>query len=129
MSTAEKNRETRCLSPSPIIEIIVSVVATINSRVAQSLAVQRLCGFSFRDACDGGIVRGHVTAAAVGFVRHEKVEYIHLNPVKAGLVRRPDNWKWSSMHDYTGTVRAPAGAGSPIPVDRISLPTDPRTRI
>jgi putative transposase len=60
---------------------------------------------------------------------HEKVEYIHLNPVKAGLVQRPDDWPWSSVHDYTGTLRAPAGAGSPIPVDRITLPADPRTRI
>jgi putative transposase len=60
---------------------------------------------------------------------HEKVEYIHLNPVRAGLVQRPDDWKWSSVRDYTGTLRAPAGAGSPIPVDRITLPADPRTRI
>lgn len=24
------------------------------------------------------------------------VEYIHENPVKAGLVTRPEDWKWSS---------------------------------
>jgi REP-associated tyrosine transposase len=29
---------------------------------------------------------------------HETVEYIHLNPVKAGLVRRPEDWPWSSVH-------------------------------
>jgi len=50
-------------------------------------------------------------------------------PGQAGLGPRPDDWKWSSVHNYTGTVRAPAGAGSPIPVERISLPADPRTRI
>jgi putative transposase len=39
----------------------------------------------------------------------EKVEYIHLNPVKAGLVKRPEDWPWSCVHDYTGaTNRAPA---------------------
>ena len=39
-------------------------------RVAhQNFAFQKLCGFSFRDTGDGGIMRGHVTAAAVGFVR------------------------------------------------------------
>src|SRR5262249_4790364 len=32
---------------------------------------------------------------------HEKVEYIHLNPVKRGLVTKPEEWKWSSIHDYT----------------------------
>jgi len=38
------------------------------------------------------------------------------------LVQRPEDWKWSSVLDYTGTVLAPARAGCPIPVDRISLP-------
>lgn len=60
---------------------------------------------------------------------NEKVEYIHLNPVKAGLVARPENWPWSSVHDYTGSVNAPAGPGSPIPVDRVLLPGDERKRI
>ena len=45
---------------------------------------------------------------------NEKVEYIHLNPVKAGLVKRPEDWPWSSVHDYTGSVKAPAGMGGPI---------------
>jgi putative transposase len=30
-----------------------------------------------------------------------KVEYIHWNPVKAGLVSRPEEWPWSSVHNYT----------------------------
>jgi len=77
-------------------------------------------------------MRGQVTAAAVGFVGPVfllQLPSIDLKPVKAGLVGRPDDGEWSSVHDYTGTVRAPAGTGSPIPVDRISLPADPRTRI
>ena len=79
----------------------------------------------------GVLLQGRFFDRALRTVReyHQKVEYIHLNPVKAGLVERPDDWKWSSVHDYTGTVRAPAGAGSPIPVDRITLPADPGTRI
>jgi REP-associated tyrosine transposase len=60
---------------------------------------------------------------------HEKVEYIHLNPLKAGLVERPEDWKWSSERDYTGTVAAPSGEGSPVPVDRILMPANERTRI
>ena len=60
---------------------------------------------------------------------NEKVEYIHLNPVKAGLVKRPEDWPWSSVHDYTGSVNALAGPGSPIPVDRVLLPGDERRRI
>jgi hypothetical protein len=33
---------------------------------------------------------------------HDKVEHIHLNRVKAGLVKRPEHWKWSSMAEYAG---------------------------
>ncbi|MGH9434041.1 MAG: REP-associated tyrosine transposase [Terriglobia bacterium] len=40
---------------------------------------------------------------------HEKVNYIHLNPVKAGLVSKAEEWKGSSVHDYTGSVTAPVG--------------------
>ena len=29
-----------------------------------------------------------------------KVTYIHNNPVKAGLVAEPEDWKWSSASDY-----------------------------
>ena len=35
--------------------------------------------------------------------RLEKLHYIHQNPVKRGLVKRPDDWKWSSfLHVATG---------------------------
>lgn len=30
------------------------------------------------------------------------VRYIHQNPVKAGLVKRPSDWKWSSCQAYYG---------------------------
>jgi putative transposase len=33
---------------------------------------------------------------------NEKVEYIHLNPVRAGLVNRPEDWRWSSYNEYAG---------------------------
>ena len=32
----------------------------------------------------------------------EKVEYIHLNPVRRGLVARPEDWTWSSAAEYSG---------------------------
>jgi len=60
---------------------------------------------------------------------HGKVEYIHLNPVKRGLVAKPEEWKWSSIHDYTATLREPAGAKSVLPVDRVLVPADDKARI
>ncbi len=34
-------------------------------------------------------------------------EYIHLNPVKAGLVNTPESWPWSSA--YPGNANLPIG--------------------
>jgi REP-associated tyrosine transposase len=60
---------------------------------------------------------------------HEKVEYIHLNPVKAGLVTRPEDWPWSSVHDYVGNVNDHPVTPSGLSVDRVLLPADQHTRI
>ena len=31
---------------------------------------------------------------------HEKLDYMHLNPVRAGLVQRAEEWRWSSARWY-----------------------------
>jgi REP-associated tyrosine transposase len=37
--------------------------------------------------------------------RIEKLRYMHRNPVKRGLVERPEDWEWSSFNHYaTGAV-------------------------
>jgi hypothetical protein len=42
---------------------------------------------------------------------HEKVAYIHRNPVAAGRVDRAEDGPWSSDHDYTGNLDdRPAGS-------------------
>jgi hypothetical protein len=35
------------------------------------------------------------------------VAYVHLNPVKAGLVERADDYRWSGHRDIVGRLRAP----------------------
>jgi REP element-mobilizing transposase RayT len=60
---------------------------------------------------------------------HRKVEYIHLNPVKAGVVSRPEDWPWSSVQDYTGSINDAPMTPSGFAVDRVLLPADPYTRI
>jgi putative transposase len=36
----------------------------------------------------------------------EKLNYMHWNPVKRGLVEKPEDWPWSSVHYYqTGEQR------------------------
>ena len=40
------------------------------------------------------------------FVRHDKefghrLAYMHLNPVRKGLVKHPEEWKWSSYNNFS----------------------------
>ena len=51
----------------------------------------------------------------------EKLAYMHLNPVRKGLVARPEDWLWSSIHSYggPGPIR--------LEVDRLDLPPDENT--
>ncbi|MBM3476981.1 MAG: hypothetical protein FJX75_27235 [Armatimonadetes bacterium] len=39
---------------------------------------------------------------------HELTRYIHLNPVRAGLVLRPEDYEWSSYRAYVGLAERPA---------------------
>jgi putative transposase len=48
----------------------------------------------------------------------QKLEYIHRNPVEAGLVRRPEEWRWSSYRHYMKD-----GEG-PIALDPVEFPSD-----
>jgi putative transposase len=60
-----------------------------------------------------------------GFVRHERefnerLECMHLNPVKKGLVKRREDWRWSSYNNFAldqATVTA-----CPIQIDYVRLP-------
>ena len=60
---------------------------------------------------------------------NEKVQYIHLNPVRAGLVNRADDWAWSSVHHYIGNVNDAPVTPSGLSINRVLLPADERTRI
>ena len=60
---------------------------------------------------------------------YEKVEYIHQNPVKAGLVSRAEDWAWSSAGEYSGTVSRPARPHPVLAIDRVLLPANQRARI
>jgi putative transposase len=37
----------------------------------------------------------------------EKIDYMHMNPVKRGLVAHPKDWRWSSYARYQGLSVAP----------------------
>ena len=47
---------------------------------------------------------------------HEKIVYIHANPVRRGLASEPNGWPWSSWHAWE------SGQDVPIRIDRETLP-------
>ena len=47
---------------------------------------------------------------------HEKIRYVHDNPVRRGLVARPEDWPWSSCRAHL------QGVDEPIRIDRESIP-------
>jgi hypothetical protein len=60
---------------------------------------------------------------------NEKVEYLRLNPVKAGLVGRVEDWRWSSVNEYSGMTAAQQMRRCGLTIDRVSLPLDSQARI
>ena len=44
----------------------------------------------------------HGVELSTNVMMEQRLNYIHNNPVKAGLIDSPENWKWSSAVDYFG---------------------------
>lgn len=47
---------------------------------------------------------------------HEKIRYVHENPIRRGLVENAVDWPWSSACSWA------SGGDEPLPIDRDSLP-------
>jgi hypothetical protein len=49
----------------------------------------------------------------------DRLEYMHLNPVRKGLVSKPEYWRWSSYNNFA--LEKAAVADCPIQIDYVSL--------
>ncbi len=101
------------------------------SRVLETLKVASTRRINARHNLAGGIWQGRFFDRALRTVKeyHETVEYIHRNPVRRGLVARPEDWRWSSVHEYGSPRRVPPSGWPPLRIDRVRIPADERTRI
>jgi hypothetical protein len=59
----------------------------------------------------------------------ERVEYIHWNPLRRGLLKQPEDRKWSSLHEYAFPALPEARRRPPLRIDRVRIPADERARI
>ena len=73
----------------------------INSRYVE--------GFNQRHGRKGTLVKGRYTSTPVETEEHylRCLIYIAMNPVKAGLCRRPEDWEWSSYGGRGTLARKP----------------------
>ncbi len=77
------------------------------SRAMQRFTLSYTNGINRRYGRSGSLFQGRFQAKWVDgdqYLSH-LTRYIHLNPVKAGLVQRPEDWEFSSYQDYVGLRR------------------------
>jgi len=77
------------------------------SRIMQNLAFRYARWINRRHQRIGHLFQGRYHALLVDDESYllELVRYIHLNPVRAGLVRLPEDYEWSSHNAYLGAER------------------------
>ena len=80
-----------------------------NSELFEKMCIQigKKKVFRFWQA-GGGFDRNLWNAKAI----HASIIYIEANPVRAGLVESPDDWKWSSAAFHTGCIQTDSLVGN-----------------
>jgi putative transposase len=80
------------------------------SRGMHSLNARYAQRFNARHERCGHVFEGRFKAIIVEKEGHllELQRYIVLNPVRAGLVKRPEDWRWSSYRAMRGQIPAPS---------------------
>ena len=65
--------------------------------------------FNIKRKRSGHLFQGRYKSVLVesGEYAAELTRYLHLNPVKAGIVGKPEEFQWSSYRSYTGEVSTP----------------------
>jgi putative transposase len=101
------------------------------SRVFQTVKVSSMISINLGRGEAGELWQGRFFDRALRTVKEymETVEYIHLNPVRRGLVKTAEDWKWSSVHEYAGVTAEEQERRCGLRIDRVGLPADETTRI
>ena len=101
------------------------------SRVLKAVKVSSTISINLARHETGKLWQGRFFDRALRTVKEyqEAVDYIHLNPVRRGLVSRAEDWKWSSVHECAGMSGEEQQRRCGLTIDRLRLPADESTPI
>ena len=105
-----------CLMPNHV-HLLLEPGSRPLSQIMQPLQLSYSLYFNRQYRHVGHVFQGRYTAILCerdGYLL-ELVRYLHLNPVRAGIAKRPDAWIWSSHRAYL------KGTGSPVPLHMESV--------
>ena len=101
------------------------------SRVFQSVKVSSMISINVARGESGELWQPRFFDRALRTVKEymETVKYIHMNPVRLGLVKSPQQWRWSSFQEYAGVTGEEQERRCGLRIDRVRLPADEKARI
>ncbi len=92
-----------CLMPNHYHLILLLKESNISHQM-QLFSISYTKAFNKRYSRTGSLFEGAFKSKHIdkdSYLLHLS-RYIHLNPVRAGLVRKPEDWEYSSYQDYIG---------------------------
>ncbi len=97
-----------CLMPNHM-HLVLQAGAQPLSRPIHNLSFRHTRRVNTRGNRTGHLFQGRYKAILVDAESYllELVRYVHLNPVRAGLAREPESWRWCGHQAYLGLVTAP----------------------
>ncbi len=89
------------------VHMLIQVSEVPLSKLIQNLSFRHASYINKKLSRKGHLFQGRYKAILVDAENylHELVRYIHLNPVRAGVARNPQDYKWSGHQCYLGITR------------------------
>jgi len=97
-----------CLIPADYHLLVETMDANL-SRAIQWINVSFATYFNRKQHRQGHLFQGRFKSVLVEAEEYlkELSRYIHLNPVRAGIVKKPEGYPWSSYRAYIGKIKHP----------------------
>jgi REP element-mobilizing transposase RayT len=91
------------------IHLVVQVTDTPLSLIMQNLSLRYTKWINYSQKRTGHVFQGRYKALLLDADTYllELVRYVHLNPVRAGMVTRPEEYPWSGHRTFLGREKLP----------------------